>query len=137
MEGGVVYALAPQASLRVNYAQGFKYPDLRALSADTRTPRGDWMLGADVIREGIKDEAHALAPEQSENVELGVRGHLGTRQRSACVTISAASTRRSRIASPGSGKRTSTAPSAISAPHGPAAWRPRWRPTGRRVWAPT
>ncbi|ABI57618.1 TonB-dependent receptor [Alkalilimnicola ehrlichii MLHE-1] len=77
VEGGVVYALAPQASLRVNYAQGFKYPDLRALSADTRTPRGDWMLGADVIREGIKDEAHALAPEQSENVELGVRGHLG------------------------------------------------------------
>lgn len=77
VEGGVVYAVGPQARLRLNYAQGFKYPDLRALTADTRTPRGDWNLGADVIREGVKDEAHGLDPEQSENVEIGLRGHLG------------------------------------------------------------
>ncbi|MBK1736275.1 hypothetical protein CKO15_13600 [Halorhodospira abdelmalekii] len=80
IEGGVVYALTPQASLRANYAQGFKYPEPRSLTADTQSPRGDWMLGADVVRPGIKEERHALQPEQSENFEVGIRGWVNTPQ---------------------------------------------------------
>ncbi|MCC3751084.1 MAG: TonB-dependent receptor [Halorhodospira halophila] len=76
VEGGIVYALAPQMQLRANYAQGFKYPATRDLYADTYTPRGDLNLGARVTR-GEKDEAHELDPEESESFEVGLRGSLG------------------------------------------------------------
>ncbi|MCG5549014.1 TonB-dependent receptor plug domain-containing protein [Halorhodospira halochloris] len=89
VEGGIVYALAPQMQLRANYAQGFKYPDTRDLYTDTHTPAGDLNLGARVIRGG-KTEAHELDPEESENLEIGLRGRLGTpRERELRYDLSA------------------------------------------------
>lgn len=90
-EGGLVYTLAPNTQLRANYAQGFKYPAIRDLTADTPTPAGDWNLGAEIIRpEQGKTEAHNLDPEQSENIEIGLRGSLGApRQREMRYDLSA------------------------------------------------
>lgn len=79
IEGGFVYAFASQIRLRANYAQGFKYPGVRSLTAHTRTPRGDWMLGADVILDGVKEQRHDLGAEHSESIELGLGGDLNAR----------------------------------------------------------
>ena len=89
IEGGIVYALAPQTQLRANYAQGFKLAATRDLYADTYTPAGDLNLGARVTR-GEKDEAHELDPEKSENFEVGLRGSLGDpRERALRYDLSA------------------------------------------------
>ena len=76
VEGGIVYAFAPAARLRLNYAQGYSLPDERALYADTRRPNGDPMHGANVVA-GDKRQTHNLDPERSESVEIGLSGSLG------------------------------------------------------------
>ncbi|NBC47569.1 MAG: TonB-dependent receptor [Gammaproteobacteria bacterium] len=75
VQAGGIYRIAPLARLRVNYAQGFKAPQDRDLYVDQVNPRGFPMLGAEVIApEFGKTTAHALDPEKSETIEVGLAG---------------------------------------------------------------
>lgn len=74
-QAGAVWRLAPLLRLRANYAQGFKAPDDRSLYVNQVNPSGVPMLGAEVIEpDKGKTSAHALRPESSETVELGLAG---------------------------------------------------------------
>ncbi|MBK5944530.1 TonB-dependent receptor plug domain-containing protein [Halorhodospira halophila] len=75
VEGGIVYAFAPAARLRLNYAQGYSVPAARDLYADTAQPSGRRQLGAAV--ETSEKAPHNLDPERSESVEIGLSGSLG------------------------------------------------------------
>ncbi|MBN2887664.1 MAG: TonB-dependent receptor, partial [Chromatiaceae bacterium] len=72
---GGVWTFSPLARLRANFAQGFKAPDDRSLYVDQVNPQGIAMLGAEIVApERGKNEAHALDPESSDTLELGLAG---------------------------------------------------------------
>lgn len=76
LQAGGVYRFAPHARLRLQYAEGFKLPELRSFHVDTRNPRGIRVLGASVVDEAVGKERHELDPERSRNVEMGLSGDV-------------------------------------------------------------
>lgn len=76
LQAGAVYRLAPEARLRVQYAEGFKLPELRSFHVDTLNPRGQRVLGAHVVDPAVGKTRHELDPETSRNAELGIAGDL-------------------------------------------------------------
>jgi|GEM_PF-3208279 len=76
LQAGAVYRLAPEARLRVQYAEGFKLPELRSFHVDTLNPRGQRVLGAHVVDPAVGKARHELDPETSRNTELGIAGDL-------------------------------------------------------------
>lgn len=60
-------------SLRVNYAQGYRVPDIRELFIQKRTPMG-YQLGAQAIEPLYNKQAQDLAPETADTYELAARG---------------------------------------------------------------
>lgn len=70
---GLQYAFSPAARLRVNYAQGFRAPDIPELFINRVTPQG-LMVGADVVNPAIGKAIYDLRPETSDNIEVGLGG---------------------------------------------------------------
>jgi len=64
---GGVYEFDPMAKLRLNFAQGYRVPDIREMYIHKQTPSG-LQIGADII-------GYALKPESTDAYEIGFGGH--------------------------------------------------------------
>lgn len=70
---GAVQRFNDAFSLRANYAQGYRVPDIRELFIQKRTPMG-YQLGAQAIEPLYNKQAQDLAPETADSFELAARG---------------------------------------------------------------
>lgn len=70
---GLQHAFSTAARVRVNYAQGFRTPDIPELFINRVTPSG-LLVGADVVNPAISKTAYSLQPETSDNIEVGIGG---------------------------------------------------------------
>lgn len=73
---GVQYAFSPAARLRASYAQGFRAADLPETFINRLTPQGR-VIGAEVVDMSLGKVAFDLAPETSDNFEIGLGGRGG------------------------------------------------------------
>lgn len=73
---GAINRFSDAFSLRGNYAQGYRVPDIRELFIQKRTPMG-YQLGAQAIEPLYNKEAQDLAPETADSYELAAKGLLG------------------------------------------------------------
>lgn len=64
---GGVYDFDPMAKLRLNFAQGYRVPDIREMYIHKQTPNG-LQIGADII-------GYHLNPESTNAYEVGLGGH--------------------------------------------------------------
>jgi outer membrane receptor for ferrienterochelin and colicins len=72
---GVIKRFSDAFSLRANYAQGYRVPDIRELFIQKRTPMG-YQLGAQAVEPLYNKAAQDLAPETADTFELAARGAL-------------------------------------------------------------
>jgi outer membrane receptor for ferrienterochelin and colicins len=73
---GAVQRFSDAFSLRANYAQGYRVPDIRELFIQKRTPMG-YQLGAQAIEPLYNKQAQDLAPETVDSYELALSGSAG------------------------------------------------------------
>ncbi len=76
IKAGSTYRLHETAHLRLNFAQGFKVPEIRDFTANRINPQGVRILGANVIDPAFGKTRHSLMPERSETYEIGLQGRL-------------------------------------------------------------
>jgi len=75
---GAVKNFSPALNTRINFAQGYRAPDIRELYIFKNTPAGA-NRGADVIDTAVgKTTAYALKPESTNTIELGISGAINT-----------------------------------------------------------
>lgn len=72
---GAVQRFSDAFSLRANYAQGYRVPDIRELFIQKRTPMG-YQLGAHAIEPLYNKQAQDLHAETADTYELAVRGFV-------------------------------------------------------------
>ena len=71
---GSSYQFMPALTLRARYAQGFRAPDSQENFINRYNPQGKRFVGAQVVDSSIGKQAFDLEAEQSENIEVGIRG---------------------------------------------------------------
>jgi len=71
LQAGLVKNLTDNTSIRANYAQGYRTPDIAELYVNSMYYKGAKRYGAEVINT-IKTEAYDLKPEQSQTFELSL-----------------------------------------------------------------
>ena len=71
IQAGLVQKLAENTNLRVNYAQGYRAPDIAELYVVSPSYKDGKRFGSDVIY-GPKQNAYDLKPEQSETFEIAL-----------------------------------------------------------------
>jgi outer membrane receptor for ferrienterochelin and colicins len=75
LQAGLVQKLAVNTNLRVNYAQGYRAPDIAELYVVSPSYKDGKRFGSDVIY-GPKTTAYDLKPEQSQTFEVAVSNRL-------------------------------------------------------------
>ena len=71
LQAGAVQKLAENTNLRVNYAQGYRAPDIAELYVVSPSYKDAKRFGSDVIY-GPKTTAYDLKPEESQTIELAL-----------------------------------------------------------------
>ena len=75
IQAGLVQKLAENTNLRVNYAQGYRAPDIAELYVVSPSYKDGKRFGSDVIY-GPKTTAYELKPEQSQTFEIALSNRL-------------------------------------------------------------
>ena len=71
LQAGLVKKLAENTSIRANYAQGYRTPDIAELYVTSMYYKGAKRYGSEVINT-IKTDSYDLKPEQSQTFELSL-----------------------------------------------------------------
>lgn len=83
-KAGVVKNFTPRLNLRLNYAEGYRTPDVAELFVVSPTPGDVPRVGAEAVF-GLKTTTHELKPEFARSYEAGVSGEYGKLDYNAVV----------------------------------------------------
>lgn len=83
-KAGVVKNFSPSLNVRLNYAEGYRTPDVAELFVVSPTPGDVPRVGAEAVF-GLKTTTHELKPEFARSYEAGASGEYGKLDYSAVI----------------------------------------------------